>query len=190
MTDTLQFEAQQAANVVREGGVILYPTDTIWGIGCDASENQPVELIRDIKGREQEKSFIVLMKDIEQLRRYVAPVPTEALSAIRSTTRPLTVIYEGVQGLAPSIYANDQTVAIRIVNDAFCKRLIAELDKPIVSTSANVSGQQTAGDFASVPKVIKDRVDYIVTYRQEEEISSPPSRIIKIQNGDTTVIRQ
>ncbi len=190
MTDTVQHEVQQAAKVIREGGVILYPTDTIWGIGCDASNGQAVEQIRDIKGREQEKSFIVLMKDRDQLKRYVDHIPTEALTAIERTRRPLTVIYEGVRGMADSIYASDQTVAIRVVNEPFCQNLIAELAKPIVSTSANISGQSTAGDFASVPNAIKEKVDYIVNYRQEEQITSPPSRIIKIQNGGIHVIRE
>jgi len=190
MMDTVQYEAQQAAKVIRKGGVILYPTDTIWGIGCDAFNQKAAELIRDIKDREQEKSFIVLMKDMEQLNRYVDHVPTEALTAIESTTRPLTVIYEAVRGMAASIYASDRTVAIRVVNEPFCQNLIAELDKPIVSTSANISGQSTAGDFASVPNAIKEQVDYIANYRQEEQMNSRPSRIIKIQNGEIKVIRE
>ncbi len=185
-----QQEAVEAAEVMRKGGAVLYPTDTIWGLGCDARDDQAIERIRNIKGREETKSFIVLVKDITQLQHYVEKVPEQALTMIRETSRPLTIIYEGVRDLAEAVYAKDGTVAIRVPEDDFCKSLIAALGRPIVSTSANLSGQSTKGDFQSIHHEIKEQVDYIVSYRQAENIDALPSRIVKIENGEVNVIRE
>lgn len=190
MSSVWQQEAIKAADVVLEGGVILYPTDTIWGLGCDAGNEEAVQRIRQIKGRQEDKSFIILVRDEEQLKAQVQHVPEQALALIRETSRPLTVIYEGVQKLADGVYANDGTVAIRVVRDAFCQRLIEEMERPLVSTSANLSGQATKGDFQSIPQAIKGAVDYVVAYRQDEPISSPPSKIVKVTDGGIAVIRE
>jgi L-threonylcarbamoyladenylate synthase len=190
---TSESEVQNALKVLAEGGTILYPTDTIWGIGCDATNATAVEKIFDIKKRGAEKSVIILLDDVSKLRNYVEHVPKEALALLETTERPLTIIYPlaNKKNLAENVLAADGSVAIRVTRDLFCRQMIAEFGKPIVSTSANVSGENPPGNFQEISDEIKNAVDYIVRYRQEEKSNPRPSVIIRVgQKGEIEFIRK
>jgi L-threonylcarbamoyladenylate synthase len=184
-------EIQKTLGFLRSGKVILYPTDTIWGIGCDATLSKPVEKIYKIKQRYEKKSMIVLLDDPAKLPLYVSKVPKSAYDLIESYQEPLTVIYSQAKNIAKSVIAEDGTIAIRIVRDEFCRRLIAGLGKPLVSTSANISGQPAPIMFNKIPEEIRNSVDYIVDYHREEVIRTKPSTIIRLhENGEFDVIRK
>lgn len=184
-------EIQKTLGFLRSGKVILYPTDTIWGIGCDATLSKPVEKIYKIKQRYEKKSMIVLLDDPAKLPLYVSKVPQSAYDLIERYQEPLTVIYSQAKNIAKSVIAEDGTIAIRIVRDEFCRRLIAELGKPLVSTSANISGQPAPITFNKIPEEIRKSVDYIVDYHREEVIRTKPSTIIRLhENGEFEVIRK
>lgn len=180
-----------ALQVLRNGGTILYPTDTIWGLGCDATDEAAVRQIFTLKQRPENKSLVVLLADVRDLLKYVAQLQPDTADMIAAFDRPTTVIYEGALDLAPSVINEDGSVAIRIVQEPFCKHLIKRLRKPLVSTSANLSGQPSPASFAEVDEKIKAGVDYVVRYRQEETTPAKPSRIIRIQrDGAVLVIRE
>ncbi|MFH1004002.1 MAG: L-threonylcarbamoyladenylate synthase [Bacteroidota bacterium] len=184
-------EINNAIEVLRTSGIILYPTDTIWGIGCDATNKKAVEKILKIKQRAESKNLIVLVKDKKSLNKYVKKVPAIAWNLIELTDLPLTIIYEDARGLASNVIATDGSVGIRITSDTFCKKLMHKFGKPIVSTSANISGQKNSGIFSEIPDEIKKYVDYIVNFRQNETKLFLPSVIIKIKNnGEFTILRK
>jgi L-threonylcarbamoyladenylate synthase len=190
---SIESEIQNVLKVLAAGGTILYPTDTIWGIGCDATNASAVDRIFNIKKRGAEKSLIILLDDAAKLRNYVEHIPKEALALIETTERPLTIIYPSAnkKRLAANTIAADGSIAIRVTKDEFCKKLIEEFGKPIVSTSANVSGDDPPGNFQKISNEIKQAVDYMVNYRQEERSNPKPSVIIRIgQKGEIEFIRK
>lgn len=176
-------EVERALDVLRRGGVILYPTDTIWGLGCDATNAEAVRRIYTIKQRDDAKSLIILLADERSLLQYIAAPDPEVFPFLEEQERPTTVIYEGAIGLPDALVHADGTLAIRIVRDEFCRHLIKRLRKPIVSTSANISGQPTPQDFASISQEIRGSVDHVVRWRQQEEAPARPSRIIRWTGG-------
>ena len=175
--------------MLNNGGLILYPTDTVWGLGCDACNPAAVEKIFKIKKRAESKSLIVLMAEERSLLQYVAAPDPAIFEWLETIGKPTTVIYNDVIGLAENILASDGSAGIRIVKDEFCKHLIKRFRKPIVSTSANISGFPSPALYTEIATEIKDAVDYIVRYRQDDNKISPPSTIIKWENGNRIVIR-
>ena len=184
-------EINDCLNVLKSGGVILYPTDTVWGIGCDATNASAVEKIFKIKNRPESKSLITLVNDDRMLMRYVRDVPEVAWELIETSEKPITIIYEGILGLAPNILAEDKSAAIRICRDEFCRTLIQKFGKPIISTSANISGEATPQNFKEIDPAIFSLIDYIVKWKQDELNQHPPSSIIKIKNnGEFKIVRK
>ena len=166
-----------------EGGVILYPTDTIWGIGCDATNEEAVRRVYEIKQRSDSKAMLVLVDSPVKVDFYVQDVPEVAWDLIELADKPLTIIYSGARNLAPNLLAEDGSVGIRVTGEVFSKRLCQQFRKAIVSTSANVSGQPSPGNFGEISEEIKSAVDSIVGYRQEETVRPKPSGIIKLGKG-------
>lgn len=180
-----------ALEVLQKGGVILYPTDTIWGIGCDACNEEAVRKVYAIKNREDSKSMLVLMENVALLDRYVDEVPEIAFDLIELTDKPLTIIYDGAKNLATNLIAADGSIGIRITSEAFSAELIRRFKRPIVSTSANVSGNPSPACFADIDPKIIESVDYVVKYRQDDTQKAAPSGIIKLgRNGEVKVIRE
>lgn len=181
----------KATEVLRAGGVILYPTDTIWGIGCDATNAAAVKKIYEIKQREDTKSMLVLMENPNLLNSYIAEVPEIAWDLIEVADNPLTIIYSGGKNLAPNLLATDGSIGVRITSETFTQQLIQRFRKPIVSTSANISGQKSPSNFSEISDEIKKLVDYIVEYRQNDFSKSVPSSIIKLGvSGEIEIIRK
>ncbi|WP_321348423.1 L-threonylcarbamoyladenylate synthase [uncultured Draconibacterium sp.] len=176
-------DLKKAVEVLKNGGVILYPTDTIWGIGCDATNAEAVKRIYDIKKREDSKSMLVLMENPALLDRYVDEVPEVAWDLVEISTTPLTVIYPGAKNLAANLIADDGTIGIRFTKEEFTRQLLQRFRRPIVSTSANISGEKSPAFFDEISEEIKDAVDYIVEYRQDDHNASKPSSIIKLGPG-------
>ncbi|NQT78093.1 MAG: threonylcarbamoyl-AMP synthase [Bacteroidetes bacterium] len=184
-------EINKALAFLKEGKLILYPTDTIWGIGCDATNYKAVDRIYHLKQRVETKSMIILLDDAGKLHKYVKEVPGITIDLVNSVDSPLTVIYPGAQGLAKNVVASDGTIAIRIVRDEFCRELIRLLGKPLISTSANVSGTIDPITYNQIPAVIKNGVDFIVDHHRDRIVTARASRIIKMENnGEFTVIRK
>lgn len=183
-------EVEKALQVLRNGGTILYPTDTVWGLGCDATDETAARKIFEIKKREDSKSMIVLVADERDILQYVAAPDPAVFDFIQEQTRPTTIIFENAIGLPGNLVAQDGSIAIRIVRDEFCKHLIKRLRKPIVSTSANMSGEPTPQTFSQISGIIRQQVDHVVEWRQEDETPALPSQIIKWNNdGTKTIIR-
>lgn len=184
-------EIKKACQVMREGGVILYPTDTIWGIGCDATNEEAVRRVYEIKRRADSKAMLVLVDSAVKVDFYVQDVPEVAWDLIELADKPLTIIYSGARNLAPNLLAEDGSVGIRVTSEKFSKRLCQQFRKAIVSTSANVSGQPSPQNFSEISEEIKSAVDYIVDYRREETTQAKPSSIIKLDKGGVIkIIRQ
>lgn len=176
-------DIKKACQVMGEGGVILYPTDTIWGIGCDATNEDAVRRVYEIKQRADSKAMLVLVDSAVKVDFYVQDVPEIAWDLIELADKPLTIIYSGARNLAPGLLAEDGSVGIRVTNEEFSQRLCRQFRKAIVSTSANVSGQPSPKSFSEISEEIKSAVDYIVGYRQEEMANPKPSSIIKLDKG-------
>lgn len=176
-------DINSALDVLRAGGLILYPTDTIWGIGCDATNPAAVERVYQLKGRDQSKSLIVLLDNENKLPGYVHEVPEIAYQLIEYTERPLTIVYSGAKNLASNLIAEDGSIGIRIVEHAFCNPLLQRLRKPLVSTSANLSGQPAAKTFSEISQEIIDGVDYVVRYGQDDEQEHQASMVMKLEPG-------
>jgi len=184
-------DVDHCLKVLQGGGLILYPTDTIWGIGCDATNATAVNRIFNLKQRPEAKSMIILMADEKELMQYVAHIDLQVFDYLAKTKKPTTVIYDGAIGLADNVINTDGTIAIRIVKDPFCKHLIKRFRKPIVSTSANLSGDPSPALFSDISPVIWQGVDYIVQYRQKDTAAHMPSAIIKWnKDSSVTVIRE
>lgn len=185
-------ELKNTLDVLKKGGTILYPTDTVWGLGCDARNKEAVNKIFKIKERAEYKSMVVLVSDDKMINRYVKEVPSIAWELIEAAgDDPLTIIYPEGRMLAENIIAADGSVGIRIVKDAFCRDLIHKFGKPLVSTSANISGDPTPTSFSAINKNIMNKVDYIVNLRQQEVNNPKPSTIIKVaMNGEVKIIRK
>ena len=190
MTENMQSEIGLALEVLQKGGIILYPTDTVWGIGCDASNPEAVEKIYRLKKRSETKSMICLVSRDAMLERHVEIVPDLAYDLIDIADKPLTIVYDKPKGVAANLIAEDNTLAIRVVQNEFCRRLIDRLKKPLVSTSANLAGQPTPGSFGEIKEDIFKGVDYVVNL-QRENVNTIPSSIIKLsEDGAVTVIRK
>lgn len=183
-------DLRNALQVLRDGGVILYPTDTVWGLGCDATNTEAVQKIFNLKQRADSKSMLVLMENPNMLRSYIREVPEIAWELIEVTDKPLTIIYPGAKNLAPNLVAEDGSVGIRITTETFTEHLIQQFRRPVVSTSANLSGKPTPQNFAEIEEEILKAVDYVVQYRQEDTAKSKPSSIIKLGiGGQIQIIR-
>ncbi|MFT3749694.1 MAG: L-threonylcarbamoyladenylate synthase [Agriterribacter sp.] len=179
-------DIENCLQVLRSGGTILYPTDTIWGLGCDATNEVAVKKIYSIKQREESKALIVLLADEREIIKYVAQPDLRVFDYLQTSAQPTTVIYKGAIGLADNLIAADGSIAIRLVKDEFCRNLIRRFKKPIVSTSANISGHPAPPFFSAVDNEIKQAVDYVVNYRRDDETPKQPSSVI-LWNDDGTV---
>ena len=183
-------EVTKSVDILNKKGLILYPTDTVWGIGCDATNEKAVDKIFKLKQRAESKSLIILVADIEMLQKYIPVISKNVLEILKNTKNPTSIIYNNPIGLAKNVVANDNTVAIRIPQNDFCINLIRQFGKPIVSTSANISGKPTPKCFEQIERPILDSVDYIVNLHREE-ICSKSSTILKIdENGEISVLRK
>ena len=171
------------------GDLILYPTDTIWGLGCDATNEKAIEKIYQLKKRSDEKAMIVLVAEEKEVVKYVRSVDRSLFDHLKKIDKPTTVIYNNAIGLADNLIAKDGSIAIRICKEDFCSTLIKKFGKPIVSTSANISGSLSPKNFAEISDEIKNGVDYIVQYKQDDPVPSHPSTIIRWQNGNVEIIR-
>lgn len=180
----MEKEINKAVEVLQSGGVILYPSDTIWGIGCDATNEQAVEKIYKIKKRNESKALICLVSTKEELTKITQNIPSQA-----EGKKPTTIIYNQVNGLANNLLAKNRSAGIRIVQDVFCKKLITKLNKPIVSTSANLSGKLSPTQFLEIADEIKNNVDYIVNLRQNEIMTTPSEILLINTDGSLKKIR-
>lgn len=184
-------DLENALETLRTGGVILYPTDTVWGIGCDATCHEAVERVFRLKQRPDSKAMLLLVSDSGMLARYVREIPGAAEQMLASATRPTTIIYGGAQGVDPMLLAADGSVGIRIPDDSFCRALCRRLGHPLVSTSANLSGQPAARCFAEIDPALIQGVDYLCTRRHGDPCDTPPSAIYKIlENNEILTIRE
>ena len=190
MTPLFNTDIEACLRVLESGGLILYPTDTIWGIGCDATNEAAVEKIFTLKKRVETKALIVLIADERSLLQYVASPHIEVFDYIQGVSKPTTIIYENAIGLAGNLLAEDGSVGIRICADEFCKHLIKRFRKPIVSTSANVSGFPPPKVFSDIDIAVKQGVDYVVHYRQDDMTPVEPSAVVKCgKDGRFTILR-
>ena len=183
-------DIKKAVECLQKGGVILYPTDTIWGIGCDATNSEAVKKIYSLKKRDDSKSMLVLVDNINSLEKIVYDIPQIAVQLIEMAKDPLTIIYDHPKGVAPELISKEDTLGVRITSEKFSNELCRRLGKPIVSTSANISGDPSAHYFDEISSEIKKGVDYIVNYRREDKSVTNPSNIIRIgEGGHFTIIR-
>lgn len=184
-------DIRQALEVMQRGGIILYPTDTIWGIGCDATNAEAVARVFAIKRREDAKALISLVDSPAKIQGCVREMPDVAWDLIELATRPLTIIYDGAQFLAPNLMAEDGSAALRVTNEPFSHELCLRMKRPIVSTSANISGEAAPQCFADISPEIINQVDYVCTSRREERENPPASSIIKLGvGGQIQIIRE
>jgi L-threonylcarbamoyladenylate synthase len=187
---SLDTEIIKSVEFLKKGKVIIYPTDTIWGIGCDATNSKAVQKIYKIKGRSESKSMILLLDSTAKLKDYVENVPDIAYELIENATSPLTVVYYGAKNIAKNLIADDGSIAIRVVNGEYCAGMIKHFGKPIVSTSANLSGQPSPKHFNEISSELKGKVDLVVDIFRNKIRSLKPSTIIRIEkNGNFEVLR-
>src|SRR5690554_8027971 len=183
-------EINNCLTILKKGGLILYPTDTVWGIGCDATNAEAVARLFQLKKRDDKKSMICLVSDFKMLNEYVEQVPEVAYNILKYAAKPTTIIYDDPIRVAENLIAEDNSLAIRVTKDVFCKKLIQKLRKPLVSTSANLSGANTPQSYGEIDPLILNGVDYIVNLQRSKK-SGKPSAIIKLKNdGSVTVIRK
>lgn len=181
-------DIKKAIEVLRKGGVILYPTDTIWGIGCDATNSAAVKRIYEIKHRAENKAMLVLLDSMTELDKYVDNIPSMAYDLNELSEKPITIIYNNVTGVAPELLGDNHSVGIRISREPFTQELCRQLRRPIVSTSANVSGAPSAAFFAEISDEIKQAVDYIVSYRQDDTTPHQPSSVVMLSPDNVVKI--
>lgn len=179
----LRDEVNKAFEVLKNGGLILYPTDTIWGIGCDATNAEAVEKVFKLKGRAEEKSLIILLDTDNKLQSYVKEVPEIAYDLIEYAENPLTIIYSGAKNLAPNVIAKDGSIGIRVVKHAFCEQLLQRFRKPVISTSANISGEPSPSGFNDISEQIIEGVDYVINLEQDDNSERKSSTIMKLEPG-------
>ncbi len=191
MNDEIKYEVEAAVKALASGDIILYPTDTVWGIGCDATRDDAVQRIFNLKQRSDSKSVIVLVSDPDMLCKYVRQIPQIAVDLLEVNDKPMTIIYPEGTGLSAKVIADDGSVAIRIPRNEFCVEMIRRLGKPVVSTSANISGEETPSCFAEINAAILDGVEHIVEPSLEETSTGRSSQIIKLgSGGEVKVIRE
>lgn len=176
-------DLNRAVKTLREGGIILYPTDTVWGLGCDATNAEAVTRLRKLKGRGASKAMLVLVDSISTLERYVEKVPEIAYDLIETADSPLTIIYDKGKGFAPGVCDSDGSIGIRVTNEEFSKQLCRMFRKPVISTSANLAGEITPSNFDQISEQVKEMVDYVVETRREDFSEHLPSHIIKVSDG-------
>lgn len=182
---------KEACEVLKQGGVILYPTDTVWGLGCDATNREAVDKIFAIKNRPESKSLIILVKDLDMLARYIKVIPEIAISLVEITDTPLTIIYPGAVSLAPNVISSDGTVAVRIPDHPFVHALLSKFNRPLVSTSANIAQAPTPARFAEIDPSIISSADWVASPRFEKGSTGKPSSIIKLGlRGEVEIIRK
>jgi len=186
----LEQEVNKAAENILNGGTLLYPTDTIWGLGCDATNEKAVQEIFRMKQRPDQKSMLVLVNNEEMLSRYLEELPEAALELIRNIEKPTTIIYPGARRLARNLVAEDGSIGIRLCRDPFCRMLLDRSQVPLVSTSANLSGDPPPENFRAINPILKNEVDQVVEWRQHEEGGAAASSVIKLEkDGTITVLR-
>jgi len=183
MEENYREEIKRACDVLHRGGVILYPTDTVWGIGCDATNEEAVRRVYEIKRRADSKAMLVLVDSDVKVQGYIREVPTVAWDLIELAEKPITIIYDGARNLAANLVADDGSVGMRVTREEFSRQLCFRFRKPIVSTSANISGEPSPRSFAEISEEIKQSVDYIVAVRQNEPPCATPSSIVKLGAG-------
>jgi L-threonylcarbamoyladenylate synthase len=184
-------EIQLCTEVLRRGGTILYPTDTVWGIGCDATDAGAVDKVYRIKSRTDSKAMLVLVDSIEMVSEYVEEIPEVALDIIEVNDSPLTIIYPGARGLAGNLPGKDGSIGIRITSEPFSRALIKTFGRPVVSSSANLAGLSAPANFAEIPEDIRSAVDYVADWRRDERKKNKPSGILKVHlNGEIQIIRR
>lgn len=176
-------EIDKAASIVKRGGIILYPTDTVWGVGCDASNPEAVKKVFDLKRRADHKAMIVLVGSVDDIYSYVETVPEIARDLIEFSERPLTIVYDHGTRLAPALLGEDGSVGIRVTREAFSAGLCRRLHRPLVSTSANVSGEPTPAFFPEISETILSGVDYVVDYRRDDLRRNSPSTVMRLSAG-------
>ena len=182
-------EIDKSLDILNKGGVILYPTDTVWGIGCDATNYEAVKKIYEIKKRNDKKSMICLVSSIEMLKKHVQNIPPTILNFLNKTTKPTTIIYKNPLNISKNLISDDNSIAIRVINNSFCQNLIDSLNKPLVSTSANLSGKKTPTEFKEIKNDILKGVDYVVNLNKDL-VCKKASSIIKFsENGEITFLR-
>lgn len=187
----MEEDINKAVDILKKGGTILYPTDTIWGIGCDATSNKAVQKIIKLKQRGKDLSFIILVEKESRINEYVEEVPEILWDLLKSFDAPTTVIYPKAKNLAKNVAAQDGSIGIRLVKDDFCKKMIARFDKPIVSTSANFSGEISPVMFKEISEELKNTVDYVVKSHRPKLNKVKASTIIKLKpSGEFEIIRQ
>jgi len=185
----MQDEIFKSLEVIKTGGLICYPTDTIWGIGCDATNSEAIDKIYALKQRDESKALICLVSDMKMLNRYVEDVPEAAYDIIKFSNKPTTIIYDNPIRVATNLIGQDNTLAIRVTKDPFCQQLIRKMNRPLVSTSANVSGTDSPSKFKEIAPAILEGVDYVVNLHREKK-NTTPSTIIQLKNdGSVKVIR-
>lgn len=188
---TIQEDIKNAIEVMKQGGVILYPTDTVWGIGCDATNAEAVAKVYKIKKRDDSKALICLVDSDALLQRYVRQVPNVAWDLLDVAVKPTTIILDGAINLAPNLIAEDGSIALRITKEPFSHELCYRFQKALVSTSANVSGEPAAANYCDISQEILDAVDYVCHSRRQEHKPHTPSSIIKLaEDGEVTIIRK
>lgn len=176
----LRDEVKKAFDVIQQGGIILYPTDTIWGIGCDATNTEAIQKIYALKQRAQEKSMIILLDTENKLESYIREVPAIAFDLIEFAENPLTLVMPGAKNISPAIISEDGSVGVRVSKHPFCQQLIQRMRKPLVSTSANISGQPSPQNFMQISAEIIDGVDYVVDVDQHDLSEKRPSTIMRL----------
>ncbi len=187
----MQKEVERAVELLKQGKTFLYPTDTVWGLGCDATNAEAVKRIYDIKKREDNKALIVLIASIDQLWDYVAQIPEIAWDIVEFSEKPVTIIYPKGKNLAPNLMGEDGSIGIRLVKDEFCKKVIQKLRKPLVSTSANISGEASPAIYEEISEPIKNAVDYIVDWRRDDTVKKHPSTVMKLEmDGQIKFLRK
>ena len=183
-------DIKSCLEVINRGGTILYPTDTVWGIGCDALNGDAIEKVYNLKQRPKGKSCIVLLADARDILQYVAAPPPDIIAIVEQFSQPTTVVFDGALGFPDNLAGDDGSIAIRIPDDPFCKALIKRMKKPLVSTSANISGKPSPQTFDQVEAEIIQGVDYAVQFRRADTTIRPPSRVVRInENGDLEILR-
>ncbi len=190
MPDKLTEEVNKSVTLLRQGKILLYPTDTVWGIGCDATNAKAVDRIFKLKNRQEQKSMIVLLADKEKIKEYVQEVPSIAYDLIENAASPITLVYGKAKNLPKNLVASDGSIAIRVVKGDYCVEVIRSLGKPLVSTSANISGEPAPLTFDQISEAIKQKVDYVVEVHRSRIRAVRPSTVLKLEeNGTFTVIR-
>jgi L-threonylcarbamoyladenylate synthase len=186
MTDSIK----KATEIIKQGGIILYPTDTLWGIGCDATNDAAVRKLYRLKKKEEGTPSLILVSSVSMIYQYVQTAPTIAIQLVEISDKPLTVIFPTACGLSPAIIAPDGSIGIRVVNHSYCTGLIRSLKRPLVSTSANISGTPAPRTFSEISRTIIDSVDFVVDAQYAGKMTGKPSSIIKIgQSNEVEIIR-